>query len=174
MRAEVSAWAAGWQFPGNSPEHAPARDAISPGWRLFAWLPSVADREVHQAVRCLRHLDGVAGTRSGGRRGCRNKSLGLPRKRNRAAVLETTLPVKPGQVDRLSPGCSLGGNRPAPAEQIGEVVQHQAELPVPDWDLESREAELHRDHVAGYRAASNLVNEDRVELRAACGVIDGE
>src|SRR5215469_1347332 len=135
---------------------------------------AAGDRVVHRAVRCLNDLNEVSDAWSDGRRGVRNNSVGLPRQRTRAAVLQAALLVEPGQIDGLLPGSLRGCDRPAPADQIADVVLHEAEHPVPDGNLHPLEEHFDPDHLAGYRAAVDLVNEDRVELRAARGVIHGE
>src|SRR5207344_2465488 len=104
----------------------------------------------------------------------RSNSLGRPGERTRAAILEATLLIERGLVDGLLPGCSRGGDRPAPVQQVTKVVQHEVELPVPDGNPEPREAVPFPDHLAGHRAAEDLADEDRLELRAAGGVDHGE
>src|SRR5215467_4311672 len=95
-------------------------------------ISSVGEAEVHRAVSCLGDVDVVRGARSGGLRGSRDKSLGGPGKRTRGAVLQALLAVEGGQIERLLARCFRGCDGSVPGENIGEVVQPQAELPILD------------------------------------------
>ena len=50
-------------------------------------------------------------------------------------LLQATLAVKRGQVERPLPGRLCGGARTAPAKPIAEIVKYEVESPVPNGNL---------------------------------------
>src|SRR5690242_497215 len=137
-------------------------------------ISSVGEAEVHRAVSCLGDVHAVRGVRSGGLRGSRDKSLGSPAERTRGAVLQALLVIESGQVEGLRPRCFLRCDGPVPGENVGEVVQPQAELPIPDRNPEPPEAERDSNHGAGYRATGGHISKERVKSWPARGLIHAE